>query len=226
MVELIYITGDIHRTDTERFERLREIATLTENDHLIILGDFGLLWDREETAEERALKQYFDSFGCDVLWVDGNHENFDRIDTLPIEEKYNGKVGVVSNRIFHLRRGEIYSIEGKTFFAFGGAESIDKRLRTEGLSWWSREMPSQAEYKRADENLNAHKNKVDYIITHDAPLGFYREVYNCVHPNELNKFLEARVLDKVSFIKWFFGHHHVDEKFDKLRAMYHDIEYI
>ena len=45
-----------------------------------------------------------------------------------------------------LKRGECYTIEGKTFFTFGGAYSIDRLLRKEGVSWWWQELPSPEEF--------------------------------------------------------------------------------
>ena len=51
-------------------------------------------------------------------------------------------------------RGEIFQINGKSFFAFGGAESHDKEYRTSGKTWWTDEMPSADEYKNAISNIS------------------------------------------------------------------------
>ena len=40
-------------------------------------------------------------------------------------------------------------IEGKTFFAFGGAESFDRIYRQNRISWWEEEIPTKADYNRA-----------------------------------------------------------------------------
>ena len=61
------------------------------------------------------------------LFCDGNHENFELLEEYPEEEKYGGKVGKISKRIYHLKRGEVYTIEEKTFFVFGRGKSF--RLR-------------------------------------------------------------------------------------------------
>lgn len=68
-------------------------------------------------------------------------------------------------------RGEVYCIEGNTIFVMGGGYSIDKYRRTEGVSWWPQEMPSEEEYHNAIMNLEKVGNHVDYIITHTAPFG-------------------------------------------------------
>ena len=66
-------------------------------------------------------------------------------------------------------RGQVFEIDGKTFFTMGGAESTDKMYRKEGKSWWAREMPSTEEYEEAVANLEKHSGKVDCILTHCAP---------------------------------------------------------
>lgn len=52
---MIYATGDVHgdvrRFSTDIFPEQRE---MTKNDYVIILGDFGLVWDwRGESKEEK-----------------------------------------------------------------------------------------------------------------------------------------------------------------------------
>jgi hypothetical protein len=69
-----------------------------------------------------------------TLVVDGNHDNHDRLNQLPVEEKFGGKVGVIADSIYHLKRGEIYQIQDKKILSFGGAESIDKLSRIEGIT--------------------------------------------------------------------------------------------
>ena len=66
-------------------------------------------------------------------------------------------------------RGEIYTIEGKTFFTFGGGYSIDQPLRKENVSWRPQEMPSKQEYENGLTHLEKVNNQVDYILTHTAP---------------------------------------------------------
>ena len=60
-----------------------------------------------------------------TLFVDGNHENFDRLYSYPIIEWHGGKVHKINSSIFHLMRGEIYEIDNKKIFAFGGASCHD-----------------------------------------------------------------------------------------------------
>jgi hypothetical protein len=110
-------------------------------------------------------------------------------------------------------RGQVYGIEGKKFFTFGGGYSIDKFLRREGVSWWKEEMPGLAEYEEGMRNLEKHGFKVDYIITHAAP----ESVMNMIFPNhdpekELNLYLE-KVKEQTEFKYWYFAHLHMEEDY-------------
>ena len=58
--------------------------------------------------------------------MDGNHENFDILYKYPVEKWNDGKIHRITPNIVHLMRGEIYSIEGKTIFTFGGGTTVDK----------------------------------------------------------------------------------------------------
>ena len=110
----------------------------------------------------------------------------------------------------------------------GGAYSIDKYMRKDGLSWWKEELPTNGEYREATQNLRETGNCVDYIITHTAPCEMIRRMgkYPDMHDAELTGFLEW-IMYEVRFKKWFFGHWHMDEEFDeRFRALWFDVETI
>lgn len=104
-----------------------------------------------------------------MLFIDGNHENFDKLNSSPVKIWSGGKVHKIRSNVIHLMRGEVYCIEGNTIFVMGGGYSIDKYRRTEGVFWWSQEMPSEEEYHNGIMNLEKVGNHVEYIITHTAP---------------------------------------------------------
>jgi len=123
-------------------------------------------------------------------------------------------------------RGQVFEIDGKTFFSMGGAESTDKQYRKEGVSWWAREMPSVEEYEEAVANLEKHGGKVDYILTHCAPemtlsalnmpYVYYRS------SNELTKFFDTLALT-IQFKEWYFGHYHFNSDLGKYHLLYSKI---
>ena len=172
---MIYITGDthcpedIHRLNTSGFP---EQKNLTKNDYVIICGDFGGVWYPEDSKyhkEDLYWQKWLREKPFTTLFVDGNHENHYLLSQLPEVEMFGGTIGKVCDSVYHLKRGQIYTIDGKKFFCFGGAKSIDKEWRVEGLSWWPEEMPSKAEMDYGLVTLEKHDFKVDYILSHCAP---------------------------------------------------------
>ena len=118
----IYITGDTHGTyDVNKFMKIKDM--LTEDDYIIVLGDFGICWDN--SGHDNIVRNFWSSFECTVLFVDGNHENHTLLNSYPISEWNGGKVHAIGDKIKHLMRGQIFEIEGKTFFTMGGAASHD-----------------------------------------------------------------------------------------------------
>lgn len=87
---------------------------------------------------------------------------------MPVTEFAGGKVHKVDEGIYHLIRGEVYTLENNKFFVFGGATSHDKEHRTEGKNWWKGEMPSEEEYEKGKKNILNCGYSFDYILTHCA----------------------------------------------------------
>lgn len=215
---MIYITGDTHG-ELGRFfgpQRLPD-DSLTEEDYLIVTGDFGFVFQQRGTpyhAEERAALDALEEKPYTILFVDGNHENFDRLASeFPGEDWHGGRVRRIRRNVLHLMRGYVYDIDGRRVFAMGGGYSHDRATRREGFDWWRDEMPSNEEYRRATRSLAEHQNRVDLIVTHTAPDKVLFALGKAADPHEaeLTGFLQW-VMDTVSFDRWFFGHWHLDER--------------
>lgn len=213
VISTIFITGDLHgandiqRLDSDHFP---EQARMTKDDFIIIAGDFGLAWNDSE--KELAWRGWLTEKNFTTLFVDGNHENHDLLDSYPVQDWNGGKVHFINDSIIHLMRGQIYEIKGFRFFTFGGGESIDQLGRTPGESWWAREMPSWTEYEEGLLNLEKHDWIVDFIITHECSEKTFNELTKYgigafKYQNPLRDFFDV-LEEKVSFKHWFFGHYH------------------
>ena len=119
-------------------------------------------------------------------------------------------------------RGQVFEIEGKTFFTMGGAASHDKEFRREGISWWPGEMPSQEEYAEAERNLEKHNWNVDYVITHCGPTSLQAYMSADYKPDELTTFFDS-LYERLKWKMWYMGHYHRDEICGWYRLLYHDI---
>lgn len=210
---MIYITGDTHgRVDYQKMlDFSKTHKELTKNDYVIVAGDFGGVWFKPDLEKDLNL---YSNLRFTTLFIDGNHENFDLLNSYPVTMWNGGKAHIIRPDIIHLMRGQIFEIEGKTFFTFGGATSVDRAFRIEGKSWWREEEPTFEEMDEGFANLAKYGNKVDFIVTHSCdekalwypPLRM-RNFQMGVYPeNQLLSNFE----DRVDYGRWYFGHYHQD----------------
>ncbi len=165
---MILITGDTHGNQFNCVEQIESV--LSPADIILVCGDFGVgFWNGCYWSEE-TFYDFLSEQEYTVLFIDGNREKFDELNSYPVETWCGGKAYKIRNNAIRLIRGEVYNIEGNSVFVMGGGYSIEKYRRTEGVSWWSQEMPSEEEYHNAIVNFEKVSNHhVDYIITHTAP---------------------------------------------------------
>lgn len=214
------ITGDTHGSlDLEKLKIYSQTHN-TRDEYIVILGDVGVCFHggyKDEMVRDELEK--IPSKG--VLFIDGNHENFELLNRYDVEEWNGGKVHKISDKIIHLMRGQVYEIEGKKIFTFGGGFSIDKEYRIEGRSWWKEEMPSKEEYEEGIKNLERVNNEVDYIFTHTAPRficeRLVREIYE---GEEALQYYLAAISELVAFKKWYYGHWHMDREIGNYIGLY------
>lgn len=200
---------------------------LTRDDYIIICGDFGGIWFGDKRDEEAI--SFYESKSYTVLFVDGNHENFDVLNHYPVTEWHGGKVHMIRSHVIHFMRGQILEIDGKSFFTFGGGISIDKHRRIPYVSWWPEEESSSKELDESFDKLKSVNYKVDYIITHAAPESIMRNELCKIHPMQkfdclTEKFL-YEIYMKTEFEMWFCGHYHFDAwvRSCKLQVLYNNI---
>ena len=112
-------------------------------------------------------------------------------------------------------RGNIYTIEGKTFFVFGGCKSSPK-WKEMGL-WYPGDEPEEAEITLARRNLAAHQNRVDYILTHKYEQTPARGTC-CPALQELTEYLEANI----TYRHWYAGHWHTNQTVDEKHSFVFD----
>lgn len=261
------IDGYGSRLSTASFPEQKE---MTRDDCVIICGDFGGIWDydsrydetmsafKEKTAlehgeskEEKYWLDWLAKKNFTVLFCDGNHENFDRLEKAYLEIDFcGGKAHQIRENVYHLMRGYVFDIGGCSIFVFGGAASHDisdgilrpyeyasekefrdvyrrayeagLQMRVDHISWWEREMPSREEMDRGMCELQKHGNKVDFIVSHCAPQNVMSAVGYCER-NVLTSYFDT-VAETVEFKKWLFGHYHDNRQiFGKWLMLYEQI---
>lgn len=225
---MIFITGDTHGEyprDCAKFDRFDD-SKLNRDDFLIIAGDFGFIWEPVSDCAEKKWLKYFDKLKCTTLFIDGNHENFTRLNSYEITEFHGGKVHKISKNVYRLMRGEIFTLNDHKVFTMGGAMSVDKDGRTPEISWWKEEQISENDMLNAWENLAKADFRVDLFITHTAPWHLLRDILELAELkiyDEASLYLE-KIYAKINFKKWYFGHFHGDIIVNsKFRCVFHDI---
>ena len=221
---MVYITGDTHG-DISWFKNPK-LKKLGEKDILIVCGDFGFLWDINNPKEQKNLEA-LKSKKYTICFVDGAHENFDILNSYTPYRWKGGNAHKIADNIFHLMRGEIFTLDGKTFFVMGGGESDDRDMREDGISWWEDEMPNGEEIKNAEDNLKTAEYKVNYILTYEAPA--IAKDFMKLHTKEaaritpLNTYLQ-NLTKSVDYYHWYFGSLHTDKQISKkMTAVFNQI---
>ncbi|MCQ2454679.1 MAG: metallophosphoesterase [Clostridia bacterium] len=207
----VYITGDMHG-DIERLYD-KEFRKLKKNDTLIVCGDFGYIFDGN--ALEKKVINFFATRKFVTAFVDGTHDNMEKINRSRVTVWKGGKVHRIKGNLLHLMRGQVFTIENNTFFTFGGGESIDKDMRVEKGLWWREEEPTPIEMAEGAKRLDEENCRVDYIITHEPPSlvksAMLLRSGNADRVNKINGYFEE--LDRsLTYKKWFFGSLHEDKR--------------
>ena len=215
---MIYITGDTHGDiDYKKLLTLKE-RNLSYDDYLIICGDAGICWSPQTFQYHLDL---YNDIGCTVIFIDGNHENFNMLNQCPLVEYLGALMHQIDKHIFHVLRGEIMTIDNKSFLCVGGAISLDKMYRTPYVNWWPEEEITYHDIDNALNNLEKVNSKVDFVITHCCDthtvikaFGFRRDI--CTD--------QLTFIDKVvNYKHWFFGHYHFDRKISDTKTCLYQV---
>lgn len=235
---MIFVTGDLH--GAHEIHKLKRKAfpfgrRLAKEDFVVILGDFGLIWEPKEpavralwdqnpppddtTEQERFWLGFLSEQPWTTLFIDGNHENFDRLLEYPVEDFHGGKAARIHDTVWYLRRGEIFELCNTTCFVMGGAASIDKQWREPGRTWWPQELPTPEDLENAHRNLSLHNDAVDLVFTHTCPRSIKEQLPLYGHLGNVG---EKRGFDdptedmleglfaSLRFDHWYFAHFHLD----------------
>lgn len=135
-------------------------------DTVLQLGDFGI-WPNPKDGHVSmlSLQEELDRLDMHLLFIGGNHENWDWLDAQPVATDGTRKL---APRLWHLPNGlgwawNLFGQDVK-FVALGGAFSTDRKYRKIGWDLFLQETIS-------DEELSAAvgHEKADVLLTHDAP---------------------------------------------------------
>ena len=204
----IMFMGDVHGE-----KKLLEPFLTSSCDILIQLGDFGFIWKNNDIRYNKFIRKFSKNYPeKKILFVPGNHENYNAIEKCPFVKIYGNYARKISENVFALERGNIYNIEGKNFLSIGGAWSIDQNWRIPFVSWWPQEQMSYSEINNFFNRKQINEiEQIDYVITHTAP---FEVVQNYFSQHEDKNYSMEKFFDQIiekhgeKIVKWYCGHWH------------------
>jgi calcineurin-like phosphoesterase family protein len=211
-VEKFVVAGDWH--GNYRYTQKAIMWAVKQGAQVIVhVGDFGYNFTK---GYLNLIDELATTHNIVVMFVDGNHENFDWLLAQPVDAD---GVRRLRDRVWHLPRAFRWQWGKTTFMGLGGAHSVDKPWRVPFTEWWPQETLT------TDDCYNAvSQGPVDIMFTHDCPseveipgisgnpLGFSEVELRAA--NHHRKMLGS-VVNYVKPKILFHGHYHI--KYDEFR---------
>lgn len=154
------LAGDWHGSFQQAEKVIRHAKELGV-DTIFQVGDFGI-WHNDKPFLNQ-MQHLLGEWNIQLLFIDGNHEDFPRLYDKKILED---GTRYVRDNITHVPRGYRWDWKGLSFLALGGAASIDRKQRRDRYSWWIEELLTEEDILTAQSG-----GPVDIMITHDSPYG-------------------------------------------------------
>lgn len=206
---MIYFTGDMHG-DPDRVSR-SALSMLKSGDTLIVCGDFGFIWNNDKI--EQKIITDLSKRKYNICFVDGINENYDILNSLPIAVWKGGKTHKISDNIYHLMRGQIFTVENKKIFTMGGGEDPEMDLQEDEDIVNHKEIPTGQEMLNGVTCLENVGYKVDYIVTHEPPAKIrdflLLSTNKTMRVTALGAYLDE-LMQQTEYKKWYFGNIHLD----------------
>ncbi len=166
---IIGLLGDLEGDRDWAVSRLRAIGERGDVEVVCQLGDlrFGMGPHHEEYLA--AVESVCAERGLRLLCVNGNHENWARLDALWTEPRWQDADGCpapieVSDHVTLLPRGHRWVLGGRSFVSLGGAPSVNRHLLTEDVDWWPSEVITEEHVAATVAGGSA-----EIMLTHDSP---------------------------------------------------------
>lgn len=195
----VRLIGDVHG----KFSRYREI--IRDVPFSIQVGDMGVGFRGYRHGELKWLTNppYDAMAEGRNLFIRGNHDNPD----------------VCSRHDFWIADGTL--VDG--IYCLGGAVSIDRMWRTEGLDWWADEECSYADLERMIDEYAAIKPEI--VVTHDCPESIANQMLATFNKKKFEDGSRTRqALERMFHLhqphEWYFGHWHWSLQFKSGRTLF------
>ncbi len=176
----VAIAGDWHGSSAwvqSAIPRLHRQAP--EVSTIFHLGDFGIFKERHGSGFLTAVDFWCQSAGISRVFVTpGNHEDWGELSARFARQR--AEAVQLSRVVWVLPRGFRFTLGGHRWMSFGGAASVDREFRTEGIDWWADEAPTELDVERAMAG-----GPVEVMLTHETVDGGTSQVENILATNPM-----------------------------------------
>ncbi len=165
--EKIIVAGDWHGNTLWALHVIDTATRLLEGEErrlILHLGDFGIWPGPAGQRYVYQLRKACKEAGVTIGFIDGNHEDFTQLHRFDIRKA----PAEPSPGVYWLPRNTRWTWHERTWHALGGAVSVDRAIRHEGISWWPEEEITRPQACEAIE-----MGPADVMITHDCPAGVH-----------------------------------------------------
>lgn len=219
-----YILGDTHGDYPDCYSY--------KDSTIFHVGDFGIgFYNNLDNLLTNILDEELTNNNSKLLIIMGNHDS-------PIWWKDKSLSKNLKN-IYFVDTGEIIKHEKDYYLFLGGAISIDRQFRKDGIDYWKDEGFEGFEYVYNKIKDNPLLSKVTKVISHTAPTfcppvdfnafveSFFKndpklkeELLN--ERKELNKTFDYLKLNCPKLKNWYFGHFHPNHSWTQV---FYDINF-
>lgn len=160
----VLILGDSH-CDLEHIDFAYDKAERFDCDAIFVVGDFGY-WSNFKEGQNFLLFCALRAARTEIplYFLDGNHEYHPDLLAMVEDEGREGFIEL-EQHFYYSPRGNTWEWDGVKFMSVGGAHSIDRMARTDGIDWFEAELITEEDVEYAST-----QGQVDVLLSHDAPL--------------------------------------------------------
>lgn len=142
------------------------VRRMGKEDYLVILGGCGV---SEPHIDLDSVISAYRDLPCSVLFLDGVYDDYDLLSEYPVFPWNGGNVQSISRGIYHLMRGQVFTLEGMRILTMGGGLSKDRPDSEKYWTWWPEQEISEKDIDEAGHNLTRAGGKVDCVFTSACP---------------------------------------------------------
>jgi len=209
---MIIAIGDVHGKFDQLNSKIKEILEGNTGVNFVQLGDFGLGFDQpfQDWGKLNPINELLKKSDSTLYVIRGNHDN---------PAFWDSGCGFDFSNIHFVPDETIRLIEDKLCYFVGGAISVDRTRRRQGIDYWRAEEVNQGFRVMVDD-------KIDILFTHDV----YHPCspYTITNSNTVNYFstvdenliqdlersqsvmrnLYEFILETNPTFSWYHGHYH------------------